>query len=84
MKTITYTEFRKNMKKYADLAETEKVVVSRGHGKAFYVVPVEAVKDTGYSKAFISEIKESEKQIAKGHSAKIKSKAGLHQFLKQL
>lgn len=40
MKTISVTEFRKNLKKYLDLANTEKLVVHR-KSEAYIVLPLE-------------------------------------------
>lgn len=46
MKTISVTEFRKNLKKYLDLANTEKLVVHR-KSEAYIVLPLEELtKDT--------------------------------------
>ena len=39
IKTITVSEVRKNIKKYAELAVDEKLIVNRGAGKAFLVIP---------------------------------------------
>lgn len=84
MKTISFTEFRNNLKKYADLAEREKVIVSRGSGRAFYIVPVEQVEDSGYSEDFIKGINQAEEQIRKGLSTKVHSKTELNRFLEDL
>ena len=43
MKTITVSEFRKNIKKYVDIALKEKVIVNRGEGKAFAIIPIDPV-----------------------------------------
>ncbi|WP_221393379.1 type II toxin-antitoxin system Phd/YefM family antitoxin [Dyadobacter sp. NIV53] len=56
MRTITVSEFRKNIKKYAVLANTEKVIVNRGDGKAFAIVPIEALEDNGYDPEFVKKI----------------------------
>ncbi len=45
MKTITVSEFRKNIKKYAEIAGSEKVIVNRGEGKAFLILPIENIDD---------------------------------------
>jgi PHD/YefM family antitoxin component YafN of YafNO toxin-antitoxin module len=41
MKTVSVTEFRSNIKKYLDIAEAEKVVIHRGKGRSFVVLPLE-------------------------------------------
>lgn len=56
MKTISVSEFRKNIKKYADLAKSEKIIVSRGEGNAFAIVPLEEVEDPGYNPEFVKKI----------------------------
>ena len=84
MRTITFTEFRNNLKKYADLAEKEKVIVSRGSGRSFYIVPVDQVEDSGYGEDFIKSIKHAEEQIKGGNSTKIHSKTELDAFLENL
>lgn len=56
MKTITVSEFRKNIKKYADLAKKEKVIVNRGEGKAFAIIPLEELEDDGYNPEFVKKI----------------------------
>ncbi len=40
MKTIGVTEFRSNIKKYLDVAQHEKVVIHRGKGRSYAVVPL--------------------------------------------
>ncbi|MDH5828836.1 DUF2683 family protein [Sphingobacterium faecium] len=72
MKTITVSEFRKNIKKYAEMASTEKVIVNRGEGKAFLVVPVEAVEDSGYNPEFVQRVLKAEQDIANGEFVEIK------------
>jgi PHD/YefM family antitoxin component YafN of YafNO toxin-antitoxin module len=66
MRTITVSEFRKNIKNYAVLANTEKVIVNRGDGKAFAIVPVEALEDKGYDPEFVKKIVEARGSYAKG------------------
>lgn len=72
MKTITVSEFRKNIKKYAEMASTEKVIVNRGEGKAFLVVPVEVVEDSGYNPEFVQRVLKAEQDIANGEFVEIK------------
>ncbi len=84
MKTITVSDFRKDIKKYAELAETEKIIVNRGSGKAFLVVPIQTVVDEGYSNEFIERILLAEQQIKEGKSTKITSEKELSEFLNDL
>lgn len=80
MKTITVSEFRKNIKKYADLAKTEKVIVNRGEGKAFAIVPLEEVEDPGYNPEFVKKILDSKNEP----SIKIDTDEDLKKFLDSL
>jgi PHD/YefM family antitoxin component YafN of YafNO toxin-antitoxin module len=45
MKTVSVTEFRENIKKYLDIAESEKLVIYRSKGRSFVVVPLEDEDD---------------------------------------
>lgn len=73
MKTITVSEFRKNIKKYAELASKEKVIVNRGEGKGFVVVPIENIEDKGYNPKFVEKVLQAEKSITDGDFMEIKS-----------
>ena len=73
MRTITVSEFRKNIKRYADLAKTEKVIVNRGDGKAFAIVPIEELEDTGYDPAFVKKILDAQKNYKSGEYVTIKN-----------
>lgn len=72
MRTVTVSEFRRNIKKYADIAGQEKVIVNRGQGKAFLIVPLEKVEDKGYSPEFVKRILDAEKSAEKGNVTRIK------------
>ena len=80
MKTISVSEFRKNIKKYADLASKEKVIVNRGSGKAFTIVPVEEIEDDGYNPEFVKKVLNARNE--KGTI--IKSNQELKEFLDSL
>jgi len=71
MITITVSEFKKNIKKYADLAKTEKVIVSLGEGKAFTIVPLEEVENEGYSSEFVKRILKASISAEEGNVTKI-------------
>ncbi len=66
MKTISVSEFRKNIKKYADLAHTEQIIVSRGNGEAFAVVPLSTLDDKGYDPKFVKKILKASESAKKG------------------
>ena len=79
MKTITVSEFRKNIKKYADLASKEKVIVNRGSGKAFTIVPVEEIEDEGYNPEFVKKILERKKEVDDGNYVRIRDAKNIWQ-----
>jgi PHD/YefM family antitoxin component YafN of YafNO toxin-antitoxin module len=62
MKTITVSEFRKNIRKYAVIAKKERVIVNRGKGEAFAVVPLDDIEDKGYDPEFVKKVLNSEKE----------------------
>lgn len=45
MKTVSVTEFRGNIKKYLDIAESEKLIIHRGKGRSFVVIPLDEEED---------------------------------------
>ncbi|MDR2121793.1 MAG: type II toxin-antitoxin system Phd/YefM family antitoxin [Flavobacteriaceae bacterium] len=65
MKTVTSTEFKKNLKMYAELADKEKILVTRGKGKAFFIVPVNQLEEEGYSSKFVKKILSTKKERSK-------------------
>lgn len=71
MKMISVSEFRKNIKKYADIASSERVIVNRGEGRAFANVPIDALEDTGYSPEFVKSILDAEKSVDSGDFTRV-------------
>lgn len=71
MKTITVSEFRKNIRKYAELASEEKVLVNRGEGKSFLIVPIENINDNGYNPEFVKRVLASKDEASKGKFTKV-------------
>ena len=45
MKTVSISEFRKNIKRYLDIAQDEKVVIHRSKGTSFVIVPLDDEKE---------------------------------------
>ena len=45
MKTVSVTEFRGNIKKYLEIAETEKLVIHRNKGRSFIITPLDNEED---------------------------------------
>lgn len=72
MITISVSEFRKNIKKYAEMANREQVIVNRGHGEAFAIVPIQQLEDNGYSPEFIKRILDAKKAVEEGDYTEIK------------
>jgi len=66
MITINVTEFRSNIKKYLDVAQNEKVIIHRGKGRAFAVVPVDDINDEPYSAEFIASILQGREDYKNG------------------
>jgi PHD/YefM family antitoxin component YafN of YafNO toxin-antitoxin module len=67
MKTVSVTEFRGNIKKYLDIAESEKLIIHRSKGRSFVVVPLnEEEDDTILSNAQKAAIDEALEDVANG------------------
>ena len=56
MKTIIVSEFRGNIKKYLDIAQEEKLLIHRGKGKTYAIVPIEEMEDEPYNAEFVAKI----------------------------
>ena len=56
MITVGVTEFRTNIKKYLDIANQEKVIIHKGNGMSYIVIPVTEVADSPYNPEFVKEI----------------------------
>lgn len=70
MKTITATEFRKNMKKYTDLSYNQKVIFSRGN-ESFAIIPIQRIEEENYNPEFVKEVLESYESAKKGNVTRI-------------
>jgi predicted transcriptional regulator len=68
MKTISVTEFRSNIKRYLDLAQEERIIIHRGKGRTFAVVPMENIPEDSnlLSEAQNKAINEALEDIANG------------------
>jgi PHD/YefM family antitoxin component YafN of YafNO toxin-antitoxin module len=69
MKTVSVTEFRSNIKKYLDIAQTEKLVIHRSKNQSFVLVPLEDVSEeiSLLSKAQKNAIDEALQQVKDGN-----------------
>lgn len=75
MKTVSTTEFRKNQKKYLELAETERVIVHGSRNRAYAIVPVDQIDETTFllsNPANAEHLRESIKEIERGEGISIK------------
>lgn len=75
MKVINISEFRKNIKKYAELAQNEKVIIHRARGKSFCLVSLDNIDETEYllsTKANRESLERSIKQSKQGEGRKLK------------
>ena len=70
MIAISTTELRKNLRKYLNLAQKERVIIQCGKSETYEIIPARKIsdKDSCYpSQELLSVLKESEDDIAKGH-----------------
>jgi hypothetical protein len=66
MKTISVSEFRSNIKRYLDIAKEEKLIIHRGKGVSFAVIPVEEMEDEPYNQEFVKMILKGDEAFKKG------------------
>ncbi len=71
MKTISVSEFRGNIKKYLDIALEEKLLVHRGKGKTYAIIPIEYIEDEPYNTEFVKKILQSKEDSKQGKGVKI-------------
>ena len=71
MKTIAVSEFRKH--KNMDLASKEQIIVNRGEGKAFAIVPINELEDKGYDPKFVAKIMRAREDSKQGRVTIIKT-----------
>lgn len=73
MKTISVSEFRGNIKKYLDIAQEEKLLIHRGKGKTYAIVPIEELEEEPYNPEFVAKIMRSKKDFEEGRFTVIKT-----------
>jgi PHD/YefM family antitoxin component YafN of YafNO toxin-antitoxin module len=71
MKTISVSEFRGNIKKYLDIAQEEKLLIHRGKGKTYAIVPIEEMEDEPYNPEFVKKILQAREDSKQGKGVKI-------------
>ncbi|MCI4442429.1 MAG: type II toxin-antitoxin system Phd/YefM family antitoxin [Lentimicrobium sp.] len=71
MKTISVSEFRGNIKKYLDIAQEEKLIIHRGKGRSFAVVPIEEIEESPYDPEFVKKILQAREDSKQGLGVKI-------------
>ena len=73
MKTISVSEFRGNIKKYLDISQEEKIIIHRGKGKTYAIVPIEEIEEEPYNPEFVAKIMRSKKDFEEGRFTAIKT-----------
>jgi PHD/YefM family antitoxin component YafN of YafNO toxin-antitoxin module len=73
MKTISVSEFRGNIKKYLDIAQEEKLIIHRGKGKTYAIVPIEEMEDEPYNPEFVAKIMRAREDSKQGRVTVIKT-----------
>lgn len=73
MKTISVSEFRGNIKKYLDIAQEEKLLIHRGKGRTYAIVPIEEIEEEPYNPEFVAKIMRSKKDFEEGRVTVIKT-----------
>ena len=73
MKTISVSEFRGNIKKYLDIAQEEKLLIHRGKGRTYAIVPIEEIEEEPYNPEFVAKIMRSKKDLEEGRFTAIKT-----------
>lgn len=65
MKTVGVSELRNNIKKYLDLAEKEVVIIHRGKGCSFAIVPTEPNEESPYNREFVASMLDQGREASK-------------------
>ena len=71
MKTVSVSEFRNDIKHYLDLAEGEKIIIHRGKGKSFAIIPLNDLPDEPYNVDFVKRVLLADQEIEQGKGVKI-------------
>lgn len=67
---VSFIEFQENLKKYVELASTQRVVVTQGDDVSFKIEPVEKSEEK-YNSDFVQEILQVNEEAQKGYVVKI-------------
>lgn len=89
MKTVNFTELRKNLRSYLDgvINDTDTVVISRENGTAAVLISMDeynAVKETEYimqSPATMDAIRKAADELDRGESVRQKDGETIREFL---
>lgn len=74
MIAISTTELRKNLRKYLNLAQKERVIIQCGKSETYEIIPARKINDNDpyfSGPELLSALKESEDDIASGRTRKI-------------
>lgn len=69
MIAISTTELRKNLRKYLNLAQKERVIIQCGKSETYEIIPARKISDNApcfSNPELLSALKESEEDIAEG------------------
>jgi PHD/YefM family antitoxin component YafN of YafNO toxin-antitoxin module len=73
MKIINSREFRDHQKKYFDLVDqNEQVIVQRGKGKAYVIVPLNDADRLSVNEELIQTVREAETEYSRQRTTRIK------------
>lgn len=92
MKTVNFTELRKNLRSYLDgvINDTDTVVISRENGTAAVLISMDeynAVKETEYimqSPATMDAIRKAADELDRGESVRQKDGETIREFLSRV
>ncbi len=92
MKTVNFTELRKNLRSYLDgvINNTDTVVISRENGTAAVIISMDeynAIKETEYimqSPATMEAIRRASDELDKGESVRQEDGETIEEFLERI
>jgi PHD/YefM family antitoxin component YafN of YafNO toxin-antitoxin module len=75
MIAISTTELRRNLRKYLNLAQKERVIIQCGKSEIYAIIPARKISDNDpcfSTPELLSALKEAEEEIAEGRVRKVK------------
>lgn len=80
MIAISTTELRRNLRKYLNLAQKERVIIQCGKSETYEIIPSRKISDNDdyfSNPELLSALKESEEEIAEGRIREVKDSKDL-------